>query len=283
MLEQSIINGLAIGAIYGLTAIGFVMLIKSIDLVNFAQGDVVMAGAFLGLLFYSYLSFPYFISLALTIVLVGFIGIIIERVVIRPLKKPTLIFMVTGCIAVSMFMRNSALLIAGADPVRVPSFFEDTPIIVGPLRLMPVYLEILSVAAILMVLLHLFFKFTRYGIAMRAVMSNREASILVGVKVDRIVSLTFGISAALGGAGGFLIGPVTHAVFDMGVIGLKAFTAAVLGGMLSIVGALLGGLLLGLIETFTAIYLSSAYKDTITFGIFIAVLLFRPQGLIRGR
>jgi branched-chain amino acid transport system permease protein len=131
-----------------------------------------------------------------------------------------------------------------------------------------------------MILLQLFFRFTKYGIAMRAVMSNREACSLVGVKVDRIVSLTFAISAALGGAGGFLIGPITHAVFDMGVIGLKAFTAAVLGGMLSIIGAVIGGLLLGLIETLTAVYVTSAYKDAITFGILIAVLLLRPYGLI---
>jgi len=280
MLGQIIINSLSVGAIYGLAAIGFVMLLKSIDLVNFAQGDVVMAGAFIGLLFYGYIGLPFIVSFALTIVTAGFIGIMIERLVIRPLKKPTLMFMVTGCIAVSMVMRNSALLLAGADPIRVPSYFGDTPIIIGPIRLIPVYLSVLFIVGFLMILLQLFFRFTKYGIAMRAVMSNREACSLVGVKVDRIVSLTFAISAALGGAGGFLIGPITHVVFDMGVIGLKAFTAAVLGGMLSIIGAVIGGLLLGLIETLTAVYVTSAYKDAITFGILIAVLLFRPYGLI---
>jgi branched-chain amino acid transport system permease protein len=280
MLGQIIINSLSVGAIYGLAAIGFVMLLKSIDLVNFAQGDVVMAGAFIGLLFYGYIGLPFIVSFALTIVTSGFIGILIERLVIRPLKKPTLMFMVTGCIAVSMVMRNSALLVAGADPIRVPSYFGDMPIIIGPIRLIPVYLSVLFIVGFLMILLQLFFRFTKYGIAMRAVMSNREACSLVGVKVDRIVSLTFAISAALGGAGGFLIGPITHAVFDMGVIGLKAFTAAVLGGMLSIIGAVIGGLLLGLIETLTAVYVTSAYKDAITFGILIAFLLLRPYGLI---
>jgi len=279
VLGQILISSVSVGAIYALAAIGFVMLLKAIDLVNFAHGDVLMAGAFLGLLFYGYSGLPYLISFALTILCAGILGIMIERFVIRPLKKPTLMFMVTGCIAVSMIMRNVVLLLAGADPLRVPSVFGDMPIAIGPVRFIPVYLAIIFIAGILMVLLHLFFKFTRYGIAMRAVMSNREGCSLVGVKVNGIISLTFGISAALGGAAGFLIGPITHAVFDMGVIGLKAFTAAVLGGMLSIVGAVIGGLLLGLIETLTAVYITSAYKDAITFGILIAVLLLRPYGL----
>jgi branched-chain amino acid transport system permease protein len=283
MLIQIFINSLCVGAIYGLVAIGFVMLLKSIDLVNFAHGDVVMAGAFLGLFFYRYIGLPYFLSFFLTIVSTGLIGVLIERFIIRQLKKPTLMFMVTGCIAVSMIMRNSALLMAGADPIRVPSFFGDMPIIIGPFRIIPVYIAILVIVGILMIFLQLFFKFNKYGIAMRAVMTNREGCSLVGVKVDRVVSLTFAISAALGGAGGFLIGPITHAVFDMGVIGLKAFTAAVLGGMLSITGAVVGGLLLGLIETLTALYISSAYKDTITFAILIFVLLYRPYGLIGTR
>ena len=284
MFAQAVVSGLAIGSVYALIAIGFTMIWQAVNLINFAQGDLFMLGAYLGFTFYSVLKVPYWASILLALLASGLVGLLIERLALRPLWAASPMSLLLATIAVSVLLRNIALLIWGPDALGFPPILGDSPVRLGSITLAPQHLVILGTTLIAITLLHLFFQKTKYGTAMRATAIDPDTASLLGVNVRVMVAFIFALSAALGGLAGVLISPIFFATTEMGnLVGLKAFAAAVLGGLNNVYGALIGGLLLGVLENVTAGFVSSNYRDAIAFVVMILVLRFRPSGILGQR
>jgi branched-chain amino acid transport system permease protein len=286
---QQLLNGIAWGSIYALIALGYTMVYGVLKLINFAHGDVYMVGAMVGYYAAHALGVASQPSLAgLVVVLVismagcAVLGAVIERAAYRPLRNaPRLASLITA-IGVSLLLENGGQLLFGADPKFFPPLVTAYEVFrFGTLAISNIQLTVFGTATILMVGLQLVVMRTRFGRAMRAVSVDAPAAALMGVPVDRVISGTFVLGSALAAAAGILVG-LSNPKIDplMGLLpGLKAFVAAVLGGIGSIPGAMVGGLLLGVVETFVSAYLSSTYRDAIAFVILIAILLYRPTGL----
>jgi branched-chain amino acid transport system permease protein len=285
---QQLVNGLSLGSIYALIALGYTMVYGVLRLINFAHGDVYMVGAYAGY----YLSrklrgeepsilgaiFVMVASMAACAVL----GILIERFAYRPVRRESRLTLLITAIGVSLFIENAAQLVFGADPKFFPSLAPRADFLVADVRLTSEQLTVITVSILLMVLLRFFILKTRTGKAMRAVSFSLDASKLMGISTDSIIAITFALGSALAAAAGVLIGMQIPKIDPlMGIMyGLKAFVAAVLGGIGNIPGAVLGGLLIGVSEVMVVGYLSSTYRDAIAFGILILVLILRPQGLL---
>lgn len=279
MFTFLLVNGISIGAIYALIALGMVILLRSLNLFNFVQGETVMGGAFLGVLFFMVLKFPFWLSFTLSMVFIGLLGALVERLAIKPLKNPTVNNMIVATIAVGMILQNIALILGGPDPLVLSSPVENIYVSIGNQKIPMQNILIVGTAILIMAALQIFFLFTKAGICIRAIMVDREAARMMGVPVGRMITLTFAISSALGAASGVLVGPITFVAFDMGHIGLKAFAAAIVGGMFSFAGAVVAGVGLGVAETMISAYISSGYRDVIIYALIIAVLLIRPKGI----
>jgi branched-chain amino acid transport system permease protein len=285
---QQLVNGISLGSIYALIALGYTMVYGVLRLINFAHGDVYMLGAYVG----------YYLSRrlkgnepslggALLVMLGGMlacavIGVIIERFAYRPVRRAARLTLLITAIGVSLFIENAAQLVFGPDPKFFPSLAPRADFLVGGVRLTSEQLTVISVSFILMILLRFFILKTRTGKAMRAVSFNLDTAKLMGISTDRIIAITFGLGSALAAAAGVLIGMQIPKIDPlMGInYGLKAFVAAVLGGIGNVPGAVLGGLLIGASEVMVVGYLSSTFRDAIAFGILILVLLLRPQGIL---
>ena len=284
-LQQSI-NGLSLGAIYALIALGYTMVYGVLRFINFAHSDVFMVGAFIG--YYAGQHLPQgtvwggLAAMAAAMLGCAVLGILIERFAYRPLRNgPTLNVLITA-IGMSLFLEYTGQLVFGATPRAFPSIFPARVIMVHGLIVSMNQVIVIVVAAVLMVVLELAVHRTRIGTAMRAVSLNPKAAQLVGVNIDVVISFTFGLGSALAAAGGVLYA-LNYPSIDplMGVVpGLKAFVAAVLGGVGNIPGAALGALILGVVETFVDGSRWSTYKDAIAFAILIGILLFRPAGIL---
>ena len=285
---QQIVNGLSLGSIYALIALGYTMVYGVLRLINFAHGDVYMVGAYVGY----YLSRklrgdqPSFVS-ALLVMLgamaaCAVLGLIIERLAYRPVRRASRLTLLITAIGVSLFIENGAQLVFGPDPKFFPSLAPHFNFIVAGVRLTSEQITVIGVSFLLMILLRFFILKTRTGKAMRAVSFNLDAAKLMGISTDGIIAVTFALGSALAAAGGVLIGMQIPKIDPlMGILyGLKAFVAAVLGGIGNVPGAVLGGLLIGTSEVMVVGYLSSTYRDAIAFGILILVLLLRPQGIL---
>lgn len=291
ILLQQLFNGLLIGSFYGLVAIGYSMVYGIIKLLNFAHGDIYMTGAFTGLAFLAILTpgigngwAGIVVALLISMVLVGLLGVTIQRVAYRPmLKAPRLSILITA-LAVSMILYNTVMILSQGlnRPFRTGLGFDS--FYIGTLRLTQTRVVLLIAAIILMVLMHLFITKTMYGKAMRAIALDRETCKLMGINVNKIIAITFFIGSSLAAAAGIMAGVYYGTVhFFMGfLIGLKAFTAAVIGGIGIIPGAMLGGLLLGLLEAFgTQLpFVGSTWKDVFSFVCLILFLIFKPTGLL---
>lgn len=291
---QQLVNGLTLGSVYALIALGYSMVYGILKLLNFAHGDVYMVGAFAGYAVLIGLGGPADprVPVVLLIVLMflagmivsGVLGVVIERFAYRPLRNAPRIAPLISAVGVSFFLQNAALLILGA---RFRSYGTAkmvdpaTGVHWGPLRISIIRIGVITSAVVLMFLLHLLVQRTRLGKAMRATAFDREAAAMMGIDVDRVIVATFWIGSVLAGAAGVMVGLVFSRVFHfMGFIaGLKGFTAAVIGGIGSIPGAMLGGLLIGLAEAFSAGYISSTFQNLIVFALLIVFLLIRPRGL----
>jgi len=283
---QQLLNGLSLGAIYALIALGYTMVYGVLRFINFAHSDVFMVGAFIG--YFAGQHLPHdsvlggIVALAAAMAGCAVLGILIERVVYRPLRGgPTLNVLITA-IGMSLFLEYTGQLVFGATPRPFPSIIPARMISVHGLVISMNQLIVIIVAVLLMVALELAVYRTKIGTAMRAVALNPRAAQLVGINIDVVISFTFGLGSALAGAGGVLYA-LNYPSIDplMGVVpGLKAFVAAVLGGVGNIPGAALGALILGMTETFIDGSRWSTYKDAIAFAILIAILLFRPAGLL---
>ena len=285
IVVQQVIGGLAIGVVYSLIGLGFTMLIRALDLVNLAQGEMVMIGGLVGFTLVASLGLPFPLTFLVVLAVTALVGVVLEFVVFRPMRRggSPMINLLIVTIGISILLQNVARLAWGSEPLRYPRVFGTRPFVFGEVVVASYVPWVLVFGVAVMVALQLFFARTPTGIAMRASAQDPVAARLMGVSVDRMITYTFAISAALGGAGGVLIAPVFFASFNMGEIGLKAFVAATIGGLGSMPGAMLGGVVLGLVETFSAFWVSSEYRDAIAYGILILVLLFLPSGILGGR
>lgn len=280
-LMQFIFAGVTSGAIYALIALGFCVVYNTMEIVNFTQVDFVSLGGmflFAGL-FWSGL--PMFIALPLAVAAVTVIGILIERIGIRPSRSQNHLVLIFLTIGISIIMRGLMKLVWGKNRMAVPPLFGEEPFRLAGATILPQAIAILAITALAIGLLVLFFHNTRLGLAMRAVASNQTAASVVGIPVGRVKAASFALAGGLGGLAGVLITPITTLSYDVGVLlGLKGFAAAILGGFGSFPGAVIGGIGLGLLESLSAGYLSSAYKDVVAFVILLAVLFIRPKGLL---
>jgi len=292
---QQLINGVSLGAIYALIALGYTMIYGVLRFINFAHGDVFMVGSYVGYFaatswvahFFPVGSLPstilvFLISMALCAAL----GATIEFLAYRPLRsRPKLTVLITA-IGVSLFLEYTGQLVFSANPRGFPAIISNRPIIhTASITIDTVELVVISLSLVLMLLLRLIVMRTKIGTAMRAVSFNQQAASLMGINISKVITFTFIIGSALAGAGGVLYGTEYPSIEPlMGILpGLKAFVAAVLGGIGNIPGAALGGLIIGLVETFVSGTAASTYRDAIAFAILIAILVFRPSGLLGKR
>ncbi len=277
---QLLITGITIGSIYALVGLGFNIIYNASDVVNFAQGEFVMIGA-ISAATLSAANTPLILAIALAILVTVLIGLALNQFAIKPAKDASVITTIIITIGASIFLRGVALLIWGKDFYSLPSFSGEQPIQIGSATILPQNLWVIGITAILVTIVLWFFKYTLLGKAVLACSCNRTAAQLVGINVGKMLLLSYALSAMLGALAGVLIVPVTFTSYDAGVmLGLKGFSAAILGGIGNPVGAVVGGLLLGVLESFGAGFISSGYKDAIAFTIILLVLFFRPSGLL---
>ena len=290
---KNVLEGVSLGGVYALIALGYTMVYGVLGLINFAHSDVFMVGAYVGLFAASAMGFASNYagasSPAVTLLIIvaamlacATLGMTIERAVYRPIRKAPKLTPLVTAIGVSMLLQNVAMLAFTATPRGFPPVLRAHNVGIGGVEVTTVKLIDLGAAVVLMVGLTLLVQRTRVGRAMRAISTNLEAARLMGVPTDRIIAITFGLGSALAGAGGILFGldqPLVSPYIGVQP-GLKAFVAAVLGGIGNIPGAMLGGLLIGVVEQLAAAYLSSSFAPAIVFSILVVVLLVRPQGLL---
>jgi branched-subunit amino acid ABC-type transport system permease component len=279
-----LVGGLSVGCVYSLVALGFAMIMRATSIIHFAQGELMMLGAMCGLTSLWLLPvLPLLLVVAVGMVSSGLIAVMMELLVYRTLRRRRVPIMniITATVGMSILCINAARLIWGSEPLRFPELFAATAYEFAGIRISPQLFWIMVMAVAIMGALQLFLKFTRTGIAMQAVAQDPEAAQLMGANLTRMMAYTFAISGMMAGAAGIMLGSMFFAFFEMGFItGLKGFVAATLGGLGSIAGAMLGGILFGLIETFSTVFLSSAYKDAIGMILLIAILLVLPSGLV---
>ena len=279
---EQLINGLRTGSIYALIAIGYTMVYGIAKMINFAHGDIIMVGAYALYFSISVLGLPVPVALVITVIVCAVLGVVIEKVAYKPLRSaPPLAVLITA-IGMSFFLQSASLLIFGPTPIPFQYVIPNVNISVGPVVISSITVVTLIVTAIAMILLTLCVNKTKMGSAMRAVSEDKGAAELMGINVNSTISLTFAIGSALAAVAGVLyICQYQSMKPTLGALpGIKAFVAAVLGGIGSIPGAMLGGILLGLIESVSKAYISTELADAIVFGVLIVVLLFRPSGLL---
>ncbi|GIH15984.1 branched-chain amino acid ABC transporter permease [Rugosimonospora africana] len=279
---QTLIGGLSLGAVYALVAMGFSLVYRTMGLVNFAHGDVVMIGAYVASTFYMSAKLPFALAIVAAIVVTGLIGVIIERV-LRPLENKDFDLMLIGTIGFGIVLEAVATLIWGATGRAVPSPVPAAPLDIFGIRVRTYNLVVLAIAALAMVALVLFLQRTKRGAAMQAVAMDYEAATAVGIHVGRSNALSFSIGAGLAALGGGLVGPLLYVNASMGgSLGIKGFAAAILGGFGSIPGAILGGLAIGVLDSFSAGHFQG-YSDLVTFLVFTVIIMVRPTGVFGER
>lgn len=280
MLVQQILNGLTNGSLYALMAVGVTMVYKSLGMLNFAHGDIMMIGTFICLTLIN-LNLPILAALLIAVIGTAIIGFALERLVLRQVEFSSFINLLIATVGISYIFRNGAMVIFGTNPQKFPSMFSQTPFNIGGFMVTPQSLGIIAVSLLLIVALHLFFTKVKVGKCMELASSNAESAAMMGINVSHMRFLTFGISAGLACIAGVLIAPLTYARPDMSAsIGLKAFAAAILGGIGNLWGSLFGGLILGIVEALGATYISSAYRDAFSFLVLFIVLFLKPTGLL---
>ncbi len=290
---QYIVNGLTLGAIYSLIALGYTMVYGILKFINFAHGDILMVGAFIGLLVYTALTgdaapgawtlSAFFIAMLVSMIACAILGMLIERIAYKPLRNANRLAPLLSAIGVSFILSNGAAWIFGTQSRRFPYPFENDPIHIGSITITPHQIVVIVVSVAMMLLLTFFVNRTRMGKAMRATSLDQSTSQLMGINVNRVISLTFAIGSALAAVGGILAAFDFRVYPSMGTMtGLKAFVAAVIGGIGNIQGAMIGGVLLGILEAVGAplLHIPNGMKDTVAFAVLIIVLLVKPDGIL---
>ena len=280
-LLQIIISGIAQGCIYGLIALGFVLIYKATETVNFAQGELMMLGAFCGLGLMTLLGFPFWLAVLSAIAAMALFGIALERVVIRPILGQPAFSIVMLTIGIGYVTRGLITMIPtiGTETHTLPVPYKDHAWSVGALVLNVEQMVVIAATALLSALLYAMFRFTKLGIAMQASSQNQLAAYYMGIPVRRLNGLVWGLAAAVAAVAGLLLAPITFVHGNMGFIGLKAFPAAVVGGFGSLPGAIVGGIVIGLVEALSGFYLPEGFKDVAAYVVVLIMLVVRPNGL----
>ena len=282
LLIQQLVNGLAVGSIYALIALGYTMVYGTIKLINFAHGDVYMMGAVVGYFAVMVLKMNVFLALLAAMVACAILGVVIERVAYKPLRKSTRVAALITAIGVSYLLENAMSYFFGAESRPFPSDFgTETFTLFGDVSVNGKQILIFGITVLLMVLLQFIVRYTKMGKAMRAVAVDEQAAQLMGIDVDGVISFTFALGSALAGIAGVLVGVYYNTISTtMGItVGLKAFVAAVLGGIGSIPGAMVGGYLIGLLETMVSFFGYSPYRDGVVYFLLFIILIVLPAGL----
>jgi branched-chain amino acid transport system permease protein len=279
IILQLVLNGLAVGCIYGLVALGFVLIYKTTELVNFAQGDLLMLGAFTCYMFVVWYGVGYWLAFGLAIVTVALFGAALDATVLRRVIGQPQFAVVMLTIGLGATFRSFASITWGSEIYTLPTPFSARQTMVGKVSVSHEYVAIIVGTVLLCAVLYAFFRYTKVGVAMQATSQNQLAAYYMGIPVKRMFSLIWAISAGVAAVAGVLLAPVSLIDVNLGFIGLKAFAAAVLGGFGSIVGALIGGLTIGLIEMFAGTYLPQGFKDVAAYVVLLVVLAVRPQGM----
>jgi branched-chain amino acid transport system permease protein len=276
---QLLISGTSQGCVYGLIALGFVLIYKATEMVNFAQGDIMMLGAFFAFTYISILELNFFLAVFATILTMAAFGAILERTILRPMigEPPFAVLMLT--IGLGFIFRAIAGAVWGNEPRSLPTPYAGGVVNIGEVTIGYENLAIIIGTTILCTLLFLFFRFSRLGIAMQAASQNQLAAYYVGIPVKRIYSLVWALSAVISAVAGILVAPVSLIDPLMGFIGIKAFAAAIVGGFGSLPGAIVGGLLIGIVEQFAGLYLPPGFADVTAYVILLLMLLIRPEGI----
>ena len=279
-LVQYLFTGVTVGSIYAMVAVGFNIIYNVTDIINFAQGEFVMLGGLIMVFFTVTAKLPLPLAFVLTIAAVTAVGALMERFTINPLKNASVLTMIIVTIAVSILFKGIAMFVWGKDPYIFPPFSGSKPLFVFGAAIQTQTLWVLFMTAVMVVLMTIFFKKTRYGKAMLACADDPEAARLVGIKVNTMILISFALSAAIGAVAGAVITPISLMEYDRGaLLALKGFGAAVLGGLGSFYGAVVAGILLGIIESMCAGLVSSGYKDAVALILLLLVLYVRPSGL----
>lgn len=290
---QHFLNGITLGGVYALVALGYTMVYGILKFINFAHGDILMWGSYIGLFTYNairenhgtgaFAVFAFFTAMIVSALFSAFLGVGIEKVAYKPLRKAARLAPLLSAIGVSYILSNTAQMVFGTHSRKLDYPFNNAPITNGSISITPHQILVLVVSALTMLALMLFVNKTRLGKAMRATSLDQDAASLMGININTIISLTFALGSAIAGIGGMLVSLDFKVYATMGtMLGLKAFVAAVVGGIGSIPGAMIGGLLLGLLETFgiALLHIPLGYKDAIAFVVLIIILIVRPQGII---
>ncbi len=275
---QQVVGGIAVGCVYGLIALGFVLIYKATEVINFAQGELMMLGGFFIFTFTSMLGVNYWVGFVLAVATMAAVGATAERAVVRPILGYPQFSIVMATIGLGYFARSVAGMIWGTDDLKIDTPFSGV-LRIGGLVLAHDKLSVIVATLILCLVLYLFFSRTRMGVAMQATSQNMLAAYYMGIPVKTVFSLIWAISAAVACFAGILLAPIAYIHTNLGFLGLKAFPAAVLGGFGSIPGALVGGIIIGVIETLAGFYLPQGWKDVAAYIVLLAVLMLKPEGL----
>ena len=283
MLTYLLLGGLTSGALYALVALGIVLVYKATGTINFAHGEFLMISGFLAYSLYVFAGLPYLVSILGAVLLAFLLGAMAERIAFRPLMRANMVSLVLATVGVSFILKGSGRMLWGGrgDYLAFPPLLPPDPIIIGEIILVPQQLVVLAGAMVVMVAFALFFRLTRIGKTMQATADNPKAARLVGIRVEQVHMLAFGVGAAIAGAAAALMAPITLLYPDIGFsLFIKGFAAAVLGGLNSMAGALLGGFLIGVIESLAGGYIATSFLEVSAFIVIMVTLIFKPRGLL---
>ena len=279
-LFQYLITGITVGSIYAMVAVGFNIIYNVTEIINFAQGEFVMLGGLTMISLHVGLGLPLIAAFPATIIIVTLVGMLLDRLAISPIRRPTVLSLIIATIAASILLKGTAMFIWGKDPYDLPAFSGRNPINFLGAVIQPQYFWVIGFLILTVIVLTLFFEKTILGKAMSACADNPDAASLVGINVKQMVMLSFALSAAIGAVAGIVVTPISLMEYDRGaMLAVKGFGAAVLGGLGSFPGAVIGGLILGAIESLGAGLISSGYKDAFALIVLMFVLFYKPSGI----
>lgn len=283
MLFQAIASGITAGSIYALVALAFVLIYKGTRVVNFGQGEQVMLGAYLVLVFHTFVQLPFSVAVLAALAVSAGVGVLIQVLVLRRIAASPPLTKIIAMLAVGLILREGTRAVMGPNAYPFPFLLSPAPVQVAGVLLTPANLAVVAVSLAVTGVFYVFFRYMRLGKALRAACENRVAASLVGISVPLVFGTIWGTASAIAAVAGILIAPIVTLTPDIGLVAIKGWVAAVVGGFTSLPGAVLGGMTLGVIETVTGSYVSTALKDGITYLLLIAILIVRPTGLLERR
>lgn len=284
---QMLITGIVVGSIYGLVALGFVLIYRASDVLNLANGEFVMIGAYIAVTFTMILNLPYWLAIIITLILSGLLGVFVEKVILGPLRTAPVISVIMATIGLSSLLGGAVHMIWGHQNRSLPQVFPTTPYKIGDIIIQPVYLWSFVIVMVLLIIFSIFFKYSKIGIAMRASADDQQAALSMGMSVKTIYAVTWIIAAVVAAVGGVLLGHINGVTTQMAVIGLTVLPVVILGGLDSILGAIIGGFLIGIIQNLAGGYLDplvgGGLKEVVPFIIVLLILMVKPHGLFGKR